>query len=358
MKIIVFGSSGILGRLILTQVRSQFGDESAIMSDYDRGRAESTTNSLQLKTNPRIIDVHDLSSIRSNLDHVDAAIIATKQHEPLLQHECITRGIVTVDVTVFQAFVQQVQTFHHLAQQYAVPTLVMAGYFPGLSGIAVHHLINSFDVPHEIDVSLLQHSQGSSGKYGFVDMLRILQSEIPVNTGKLKGFTAKKAFYHHDYQTEFTQYRIHSDEADILNDVFHVDVKYYTGWENKYFNHLIKFLNRTGLSHVLVNHPLGQKLASLLHPPKAYEKTHQENTSLTITGRGQCNGESVEKTVYINAKADYLATAIAATTMLRLILEKREQFKGGIFLPYQLFDLKMLKEHMLSSEIDIIGINA
>lgn len=355
-KIIVFGSSGVLGNIIVNQVRTQFGDESLIISDYSSKRAENLSKSLNLSNKPRVIDVNDVSSIKSNLDNIDAALIATKQENSLIQQECIKRGIVTVDVTVFKKFVEKVQKLENLARNNSVPTLIMAGYFPGLSGISVNELVNYFDTLQEIQVSLLQNTKASAGKYGFTDMLNIINNEIITNEGTIKGFTVKNQFYHDDYSKVFKQYRIKSDEAEILSEKYELDIGYYTGWEKESFNLFIKFLNRMGLSQFLANNPLGIKLSSIVHPPKKYVETNHEITSLAIIGAGYKNKNFEEKSIYINAKADYLATAIAATTMLKLILQKREQFKGGVFFPYQLFDLNMLKEHFVSSEIDIIGV--
>ena len=345
---------GIIGKIIVKQIQALFGEESIIISDYSCERAEKLSKSLNISTKPRIIDVNDISSIISNLDGVSAAIIATKQHEPLIQKECIKKGIVTVDVTVFKEFAAKVQKLHKMARNNSVPTLIMAGYFPGLSGIAVNELVDYFDDPQEIRVSLLQNTNASAGKYGFADMLNIINGEISTKEGKVKGFRSKKEFYHHDYNKIFKQYLIKSDEAEILSEIFNLNINYYTGWEKESFNLFIRFLNGTGLSQFLANNSFGLKIASILHPPKNYDEKNQEKTSLTITGSGYKNLEFEEKSIHINAKADYLATAISATMMLKLVLEKRDRFVGGVFMPHQLFNLNILKQNLLSSEIEII----
>ena len=182
-------------------------------------------------------------------------------------------------------------------------------------------------------------------------MLNIINVEISTKEGKVKGFRSKKEFYHHDYNKIFKQYLIKSDEAEILSEIFNLNINYYTGWEKESFNLFIRFLNGTGLSQFLANNSLGLKIASILHPPKNYDEKNQEKTSLTITGSGYKNLEFEEKSIHINAKADYLAT-----TMLKVVLHRNEQFKGGVFLPYQIFDLNMLKEYFAPSEIDIISV--
>lgn len=185
-------------------------------------------------------------------------------------------------------------------------------------------------------------------------MLNIINVEISTKEGKVKGFRSKKEFYHHDYNKIFKQYLIKSDEAEILSEIFNLNINYYTGWEKESFNLFIRFLNGTGLSQFLANNSFGLKIASILHPPKNYDEKNQEKTSLTITGSGYKNLEFEEKSIHINAKADYLATAISATMMLKLVLEKRDRFVGGVFMPHQLFNLNILKQNLLSSEIEII----
>jgi saccharopine dehydrogenase-like NADP-dependent oxidoreductase len=226
-KVIVFGSSGILGRIIVNQICNHFGEQSLIISDYSVERAEKLSHLLKLSNKPRIIDVYDIASIESNLNDVTAAIVATNQRDPLIQEECIKRGIVTVDVTAFKTFVEKVKKLDQLAKQNSVPTLVMAGYFPGLSGVAVNELVNYYDIPEEISVSLLQSTNTSTGKSGFIDMINIINSEIVTNKGKIKGFTVTKEFYHDDYQKIFKQYQIKSDEAEILSGLYGIDIQYF-----------------------------------------------------------------------------------------------------------------------------------
>ncbi len=354
-KIIVFGSSGILGKIIVKQIQAQFGEKSIVISDYLPERAKNLSDSLNISAEPRIIDVNDISSIKSGLNGLTGAVIATKQHTPNIQALCIKKGIASVDVTVFRPFVQQVQKLDEMARQQSVPTLVMAGYFPGLSGIAVNELVNYFDIPQKVRVSLLQNTNASAGKYGFADMLNIINSDIPTKEGMVKGFKLTREFFHHDYNKIFEQFYIRSDEAEILSDQCKLDIKYYTGWEKESFNYFIKILNRSGLSKFLANNALGLKLASIIHPPKKYNETNQEKTSLTITGAGLKEGTLEEKTIHINTKADYLATAISATTMLSFLLERKTNIQGGVFMPHQLFNLDMIKNQLKSSDIEIIS---
>ena len=353
-KIVVFGSSGVLGNIIVDQVISQFGAESLIVSDYSAKRASILSNALNLPNKPRIIDVNDLSSIRSGLDGIDAAIIATKQLEPLIQQECIQRGIVTVDVTVFSAFIYKIQQLSQ--KENSAPTVVMAGYFPGLSGMAVNELVTYFDVPQKIQVSLLQNTNATAGAYGFADMLNIINAEVSTDQGLVKGFTFKRECFHKDRNRTFNQYLIKSDEADILSSVFNLDISYFTGWGKTFFNRLIQFSNKIGLSHFLANSSKGSKLSSILKPSKKYAEENQECTSLTIIGEGIKAGVVQKKAIYINAKADYLATAIIAVTMTRLILGNRETFNGGVFMPYQIVSLQSIRRNVEPFQINIIGV--
>lgn len=352
-KILVFGSSGILGKIIINQVSQRFGKESLIISDYSEERAEKFANLLQLTHPPRIINVNDINSLVNNLDDVTAAIIPTRQNQPLIQQECIKRGIVTVDVTACKPFVEKVQKLNTLAQEKSVPTLVMAGYFPGISGIAVNQLIKYFHQTETISVSLLQNINASTGKRGFIDMLQIINTEIVTKQGKIKGFTYGQDFFHANYQKSFRQYQIKSDEAEILSDLYNLEIKYFTGWENRNFNKLVQLINQLGITNFLINNSIGTQLAHLLHPPKEYQELNQEKTSITIQGLGMKNDQYEEKNIYINAKSDYLATAIAAITMLQLILENKIHYDGGVFMPHQLFDLDILAANLPPAAIEI-----
>lgn len=342
-KILLFGSSGGLGKLFIKQVIRLFGKQALVISDYNRQRAEKLCSELELPNPPRIIDIQQKESISSGLDGIKAAIIAVKQKSPLIQLECLRRGIVTVDVTVFKDFVDRVRDLDPLAQKHNTGALVFAGYFPGLSGVALNEMLARFDEPAELSVSLLQSTNATTGSTGFLDMLNIVNSPITTRGRRFRGFTGKKIFYHSDYKRSFKQYRIKSGEAELLSNLFGLDIGYYTGWESKSFNRMIKFLNRSGLTRFLANSKTGIKLANRIHPPKKYSEGNIEPTSLTITGRGSKDGHQVEHNIHINTKADYLTTVIAATTMLKLMLKRGSELKGGIYLPHQLFTLDSLK---------------
>lgn len=342
-KILLFGSSGGLGRLFTKQIIRLFGKQALVISDYNRQRAEKLCAELELPNQPRIIDIRQKESITGGLKGIKAAIIAVKQQTPLIQLECLRRGIVTVDVTVFKDFVDKVRDLDPLAKKHNTGALVFAGYFPGLSGVALNDMLTRFDDPTELSVSLLQSTNATTGSTGFLDMLNIVNSPIKTNGGRLRGFTRKKIFYHSDYKRDFKQYRIRSGEAELLSNLFGLDIGYYTGWESKSFNRMIKFLNRSGLTKFLANHKSGIKLANRIHPPKKYSESNIEPTSLTINGKGLKDGQQAEHNIHINTMADYLTTVIAATTMLKLMLKRGSELKGGIYLPHQLFTLDSLK---------------
>lgn len=342
-KILVFGSSGGLGRMFVDQVIRLFGKKALVISDYNRERAENLCKELSLTTPPRIIDIRKKESITSGLEGIKAAIIAVKQQTPLIQLESLRKGIVTVDVTVFKDFIDRVRDLAPLAQQHNTAGLIFAGYFPGLSGVAVNDMLAGFDEPAEISVSLLQSTGATTGSVGFLDMLNIVNSPFNTNGRRARGFTLKKSFYHSDYKKKFTQYRIRSGEAELLSTLFGLDIGYYTGWEKKSFNRMIKFLNQSGLTKFLANNKTGIRLANIIHPPKRYSESNSELTSLTINGKGLKDGRTVEHNIHINTKSDYLTTVISATTMLKLMLERGGKLKGGIYLPHQLFTLDSLK---------------
>lgn len=330
--------------MFIDQVINLFGKEALVISDYKRQRAEELCRELALPNSPHIIDIKDKSSICEGLTGIRAAIIAVKQKTPLIQIECLRRGITTVDVTVFKGFIDTVRDLAPLAQKHNSAALIFAGYFPGLSGVAINDMRARFDELTEISVSLLQSTNASTGSTGFLDMLNIINSPLTSGRCRARGFTWKKSFYHSDYQRCFTQYRIRSGEAELLSNLFGLEISYYTGWEKVWFNSLIKFLNRSGLTKFLANNKVGIKLANIIHPAKRYSESNKEPTSLTITGKGVKNGVALEESIHINTKADYLTTVITATTMLKLMLERGSTLKGGIYLPHQLFTLETLEK--------------
>lgn len=352
-KILVFGSSGGLGRMFVDQVIRLFGKESLVISDYKRERAESLCQELGLSNSPRIIDIRKKESIISGLEGIKGAIIAAKQQTPQIQIEALKKGIITVDVTVFREFIDEVRGLDRLAKTRNTAALVFAGYFPGLSGIAVHDMLNRFNKAEEISVSLLQSTNATTGTVGFLDMLNIVNSPLTINGQKRRGFSLKKSFYHSDYKKDFTQYRIRSGEAELLSSLFGLDIGYYTGWQKASFNRMIKFLNRSGLTHFLANNRNGIKLANLIHPPKRYSESSSELTSLTISGRGIRDGKALQESIHINTKADYLTTVISATTMLKLMLQRGAKLEGGVYLPHQLFTLDDLKGEFSEALIKI-----
>ncbi|MFF5995015.1 saccharopine dehydrogenase NADP-binding domain-containing protein [Lysinibacillus sp. KU-BSD001] len=105
-RVMVVGSSGVLGKLICTELLRIFGNTiHLVVSDYKTSRGKETATTLGSGVRFQYLDIHHKESVEQALQEVDIIIVATKQTTPIIQKVCIEQKVFCIDVTVFGDFV-------------------------------------------------------------------------------------------------------------------------------------------------------------------------------------------------------------------------------------------------------------
>lgn len=83
-------------------------------------------------------------------------------------------------------------------------SVIMSGFFPGLSGLMVKKAISPFDEVTEVNVALLQNTNAKAGVAGIVDMLKIIAQPVSFQKRAQPGFTKKRKMpiKHHSEEIE------------------------------------------------------------------------------------------------------------------------------------------------------------
>ncbi|MGG1876227.1 saccharopine dehydrogenase NADP-binding domain-containing protein [Paenibacillus cisolokensis] len=134
----VVGASGVLGKLVCGELLRIFENQiKLIVTDYNTERGKRLADSFYGDVQFQYLDVNDEDRVERVLRNVDVAVVVLKQKTPHIQKVCIQNKILCIDVTPFYDFVQQVVELHHSAVDNNVGSVVMSGFFPGLSGLMI-----------------------------------------------------------------------------------------------------------------------------------------------------------------------------------------------------------------------------
>ncbi len=85
----------------------------------------------------RHLMLRDNERVNHVLEDVDGVVIALKQENPFIQKACIEQDVLCVDVTPFYEFVDKVSYLNEEAKEAGTGSVVMTGFFPGLSALMV-----------------------------------------------------------------------------------------------------------------------------------------------------------------------------------------------------------------------------
>ncbi|PAK55040.1 saccharopine dehydrogenase NADP-binding domain-containing protein [Paenibacillus sp. 7541] len=347
--IMVVGASGALGKLVCGELLRIFNNPiKLIVTDYKTDRGTRLADSFHGDVQFQYLDVNDEDRVERVLRNVDVAVVVLKQKTPYIQKVCIHNKILCIDVTPFYDFVQQVIELHHSAVDHKVGSVVMSGFFPGLSGLMIQKAISDFQEVQEINVALLQNKNAKAGISGVLDMLRIIAQPVVYPNKVVPGFTQKRTMYFLNYNKEQEVRLIeHSEKILIRNRLTASPINYYTSWNGSGFNKLISMLKRMGVIQKIhkINHKWLSK--AVQHNPK-----EREDAYLTVEVKGKDRNRNQErvKTLALSTFSDYHTTAIVTASLAKIALHKDVQ---GVVCPFEMTDLDELLSVMNCPEISI-----
>ncbi|GAE32531.1 saccharopine dehydrogenase NADP-binding domain-containing protein [Alkalihalobacillus hemicellulosilyticus] len=348
-KVLIIGSSGILGKLVCAEVLSIMKSEAQlIVADYHIERGKQLAQSLGNQTDFCYVDLTNRASIETAIHYVDVVIVALKQEEPTVQKLCIEKQVHCIDVNPFSSFSKQVELFHNQALEKEVSSVIMSGFYPGLSALLVKKAVEHFDEVINVDVALLQNTNAKAGITGMVDMLRIISKPV-TKDGQLTypGFTKHKKLPFGRQQTLKTVREIHHDEKEYVARKLGVtSMHYWTGWNSNRFNHILSVLKNTGLLKLIVTMENPKRLTRFVN----HNESKGEEAFLTVEVTGRILGEQKKKAWVLSTPSDYQLTAMVTAALVKAV----GSHHAGVVFPFELTDVDMVLTLIDSPKISLL----
>ncbi|MGE7695740.1 saccharopine dehydrogenase NADP-binding domain-containing protein [Lysinibacillus sp. NPDC094177] len=345
-KIMVVGASGVLGQLVCSELLRIFDNQiQLIVTDYKTERGEKLANSFNTDVKFQYLDVNKEENVKQVIKNNDIVVVVLKQKNPYIQKVCIENKILCLDVTPYYDFVEKVNELNEDAENNDVGSVVMSGFFPGLSGLMVKKAISNFSEVTEINVGLLQNTNAKAGISGILDMLNIIARPAKFENKVISGFTKKRkmAFLHHLKEKE-VRFIDHSEKA-FFKDMLGINsINYWTSWNVNTFNKLVSFLRHVGFIENV------HKYKDFLSKVVKHKPHKNENAFLTVEVKGIIDHKEKVKTLALSTFSDYHTTAMATASLAKIAQQKN--VKGVVF-PFEITDIDELFSEINCSDIVI-----
>lgn len=351
-NVMVVGASGVLGKLICQELLRLFNSNiSLIVSDYNLSRGAETAALLSSNVSFRFLDVHNDTSIAEALHNVDIVIIALKQNNPNIQRECLKSKTLCIDVTVFLEFVQKTLMLDQDAKDCGAGSVMMSGFFPGLSGLMVKEAISNFSEIEEVNVGLLQNTNAKAGISGILDMLKIVSQDVhnvaEGRSNNITGFTKKRNMSFYEPLSEREVRLVNHAEKMILSERLQIEnINYWTAWNSRGFNSLISLLRASGL----INRVLKSKNSSFLSKFINHNAAKSEHVSISVEVKGMVDNKKCIKKLVFSTFSDYHTTAMFTAAIAKIAISKKII---GVVFPFEIIDLEEIIEHMNCQKMSI-----
>lgn len=340
-KILIIGSNGALGQYLVKKVINSFGIDNLVISDYKENRLVKQKNLINKKHGKdplsRLIDVSSEDSIRKGLNSVDIVLIAIQQKEPIIQRVCFTYNISSIDLSVNPNFFSKVLSLNNPKTRQSLQ-LITGGLFPGLSGILAWELGNNSAQNEPVDVGLLQSANGTNGKTGVSDMLKIFDKKVELmkedNTLIKSGFSHKKEFSFPEPFGNKALRLANFIEREYLK-VQGIKSNYWTSFDQERLNKSIGLLKQQGFLKLFKYPIIGSFLSVLISKQK-------QNDKRQIIGLIAKNRSSQ---ISIILTSDYEATASCTIAFAKKMLINKGTFKGVKF-PFEIFTFEEIKSDL------------
>lgn len=319
-RILVLGAAGALGRELCVALKDVFGEYLDLyIGDNREERRLQLTASIP-GASYREISTQDFENVCDAIEGIDCVIIAFPQNQPIVQHACFFKQIICIDACSFQDMADKVRALQCEKESLSI---VMSGFFPGLSGVFAHGLTEEFEEVKEISVGMLHNVNGEVGSAGLEELLKMISS--PLDSGQC-GFTHKRemSFFHSNFPVR----EINPDERRILMKKTGVpDVIYWLGWNRPKFTKLVGFL---------VKHNLLTNVSKMLLKASRRRKPEDERVYLFIRLEGIKNQERHSILTDISAQSSYKSAAF----YISMIADKAFiSDKKGLRFPFEMMAL-------------------
>lgn len=325
-NMIIVGASGVLGKMICYEIQRLFiGDFQLIVTDYNHRRGNETATALGKKTLFRPLDVNHKEAITSAIWDASCVIVATKQELPLIQQYCAKKGILCIDVTVFRSFVEQVREIdcQHSA------SIVMAGFFPGLSGLLVRRAITGFSEVHEVNVGLLQNTNAQAGLSGIKDMLSIVSRRSSRTIATAGAATAQDSApgvrarartmkFPHPFGQKKVRAISHAEASYLSSHFLVTNLHYWTAWQSSSFNWVVQLLDKLNVIPLIQTGKADRLLASLIR----HNPNQGEHCALSVEVTGLKDGLAKSRTLTLSVPSDYRTTAMFTAALAKFTMDK------------------------------------
>ncbi len=336
-RIIIIGASGILGGLICTEILNLFKDRvNLFVGDYQpiRGKITAVNFGAEFCETP----INDINKLSSSLSGKDLVINATNQAEPIIQNICLEKSIPCIDITAFYSLAKKVQELYKSSVGNKSTSIIMAGFWPGLSGLLLAEAVKDFDEVRESNITLIQNTNAKAGASGMVDMLKIISE--PVDTMfnnrniNLSGFSLKRKLMLQYFKKEYVTRLISHSEKQMLHEKLPIkNINYWTTWDNWLFDLLISILSKIKLLNFIVSKIDKNTIKKLIK----HDKNKSEETMLIVDVHGKKENSTKYKQLCIKAFSDYGTTAKITAALAKVTLKKKSM---GVCLPLEITTLE------------------
>ncbi len=335
-KIIIIGSNGILGKFIADKAMKLYGADNIVLSDYKEKRLILQKEKLRKvwgsMPSTRVINTNLEESIVNGLKDIDLVIIAIQQKEPLIQKHCIEKGINSIDVSVNPEFLKQVLKLNSVIKNESLH-IITGGMFPGLSGIMANHITKNSSPNEPVDIALLQSSNGTNGRTGVSDMLKIFEQKVALinnhSATEYAGFSLKKTF---TFPEPFNTKKLRLAnfvERDYLKSKGIIS-NFWTGFDKEHLNITLGLLKKAGFLKLLNKKSFADILSSLF--------SKQSNGDEIIGLKSQ----NSKKDITLILTSDYEATASCVMAFTEQIIHNTHT-QSGVRFPFELFTFRQIE---------------
>lgn len=179
----MIGSAGGVGRKVCAEIARQCGPSALALGDYRLERAITQAQGYP-GASPMRIDLRDPASIRDGIaSDVTGVISCLRQEWPEVQIACLEHGVPCLDLSIEQNFIDRVHALNDRAIEARTPSLMMAGLWPGFSGLMAVQATEMLDRVDAIDLSLCQSTASRVGPSGISDMMGALSKPVIFREG-------------------------------------------------------------------------------------------------------------------------------------------------------------------------------